>query len=175
MFEPLPERLDLLRDAAQGRAFRGKVPLSRMERLVEASVSAEGDAEVELTLDRDEAGRLFMRGWARASVAMTCQRCLESVDIPLAAEFNLGLVRGEQEAERLPESYEPLRVGRDPIDVAPLIEDELLLALPVVARHEACSMGYTPEPVEEEPGEELEAPKENPFAALAALKSDGSK
>ena len=150
--------------------------MSRMDRLREAVVEANGEAEVEFVLDRDAAGRLYMKGSARATVAMTCQRCLESVELPLLAEFNLGLVQGEQEAERLPEEYEPLRAGRDPVDVAPVFEDELLLALPVVPRHEACSMDYSPEPPEriDEPVEE-EAPRENPFAALAALKGDGSK
>ena len=173
MFEPLPERLDLLRDAAQGRSFQGRVSLSRMERLCEAAAVAEGEAEVEFVLDRDEVGHSYMKGWARATVSMTCQRCLELVELALVAEFSLGLVRGEQEAERLPEEYEPLRAGRDPVDVAPLIEDELLLALPVVPRHGQCTMNYSPEPVEEIVEEE--PPRENPFAALAALKGDDSK
>ena len=176
MFEPLPDRLDLLRDAAQGRAFRGRVSLNRMERLREAAAVADGDVEVELVLDRDETGILYLEGSARASVSMTCQRCLELVELPLHVEFSLGLVQGEREAERLPEQYEPLQAAREPVAVAAVIEDELLLALPVVPRHEACSMGFQPRMVEapEEVGEE-EPARENPFAALSALKGDGSK
>ena len=132
MFEPLPERLDLLRDAAQGRAFQGRVSMSGMSRLREAVAKADGEAEVELVFGRDEMGLFFMKGVAKATVFMTCQRCLEPVELPLFAEFNLGLVRGEEEAERLPEAYEPLRADRDPVDVAPVIEDELLLT---PARH----------------------------------------
>ncbi len=173
MFEPLPERLDLLRDAAKGRSFSGRVSLSRMERLREAVLDEEGEAEVEFVLDRDEAGRSFMKGRARMTVSLTCQRCLDPVGLELDARFSLGLVRGEEEAGRLPDDFEPLLVGRDPMDVAPLVEDELLLVLPAVPRHDSCDSGYTPEPLESEEEPEEEAPRENPFAALAALKKGG--
>ncbi|GAB6040129.1 YceD family protein [Endothiovibrio diazotrophicus] len=169
MFEPLPERLDLLRDASRGRAFRGRIPLDRMARLRVAAVDAVGDAVVEFALDRDGAGRPFMKGTVAAAVALTCQRCLQPVMLELEAVFSLGLVRGEQEAERLPEEYEPLLVAPEPMELAPLIEDELLLALPAVARHDTCSMGYSPEPAAEP---EEAPPRENPFAALSALKRE---
>lgn len=74
---------------------------------------------------------------------MTCQRCLEAVTVRIDAEFRLGLVEAEQSMVGLPDGLDPLLVRRyDTCSLARLIEDELILALPIVPKHdetEACA------------------------------------
>lgn len=78
---------------------------------------------------------------ASAEVAMTCQRCLEPVVEPISVDRQFQFVRTEAEAERLDAEvdHEILAVTRE-LDVIELLEDELLLALPLVPRHAHCQV-----------------------------------
>ena len=167
MFEALPERLDLLREADRGRAFRGRLALRLMERLSAVVRGDEGEAEVELRFER-EGGHAVIEGRVAARVRLTCQRCLEAVELELDQPLHLALVQGEEEAQRLPERLDPLLVGDEPVAVALRVEEELLLALPAVPRHDRCHpVAATPEPA---PDAHAEPRRENPFAVLAQLK-----
>ena len=80
-------------------------------------------------------------------------------------------VRSEEEAERLDEMSEvDVLVLSPKLDGLELLEDELILALPLVPRHEPVCPNPLPLPVDEL---ELEEPAPNPFAALAALRGGG--
>jgi uncharacterized protein len=84
--------------------------------------------------------------------------------VPLSVDRRVFFVAGEDAAASLDAESEDDVLPLAPLDVKALVEDELLLALPLVPRHEAC-----PEPLPFEPGPEAPA-SEHPFAALAALK-----
>lgn len=76
-----------------------------------------------------------------ADVALVCQRCLRPMGRKIESESRL--VFAEEGVPELPEGYEP--VGGDPrkLDLAALVEDELLLALPIIPQHgegEACDL-----------------------------------
>ena len=102
---------------------------------------------------------------------LECQRCLMSVAADVTAQRSFLFVHGEDTAAELDSDSEDdvLALTRS-LDVRELIEDELLLALPIVPRHETC-----PQPLllasEPDAAPEEEAP--HPFAALAALKRGG--
>lgn len=174
MFEPLPKRLNPLRDAAQGRDFQGRVPFRDMGRLAGVLASNEGEAEVEVHLAIDEERRPVLEGRVRAQLTLTCQRCLGPMVVTVDQGFALALVRSEAQAERLPERYEPLLVDEELMAVVGLVEDELILALPQIPLHDPAECrggegGHWEFGSEEEPGETPE--HDNPFAALAILKS----
>ena len=165
----LPVQIDPVRFAEAGREMAGRMTLAEMPRLVEALAAAEGAVEVELRFGVDDSGVRYMAGRLQTTVALVCQRCLEPFEQELDVVLRLGLVASEGEAERLPAAYDPLQVGDGRLFLRDVIEDELLLALPQIARHEpgACR----PAEVVEEPAAEAdEAPRENPFAVLARLK-----
>ena len=102
-------------------------------------------------------------------VPMTCQRCLTTVELPLQVDRWFRFVADEATAEAQDEDVEEdlLVTSRD-FDLYALVEDELLMELPVVPRHGVC-----PDPVkmqaEDADFEAAEAAKPNPFAALAGL------
>lgn len=144
--------------------------MAGFKRLRPYLASEHGGVEVALEFDIDEQGRPHVRGRIQAHLELVCQRCLEPMGVALDLEPHLGVVESEPEAEHLPEEYDPLVVGEDPLFLADLIEDELVLSLPIVPRHadERCA-GV-------EGGKEQNDPadRENPFAALAVLKRDSN-
>lgn len=183
----LPDFIDPVRLAEQQRELRGQIPLSRMHRLASSLAGAEGLVDVGLRFGIDALGVRFMTGRIHAELVVTCQRCMEAMAGPVEAEISLGLVRSDSEAERLPENYEPLLVGAEPMPLSAIIEDELILALPIVSMHapEQCPASTRPEcAADDVPAEGADpeadqaadraADRANPFAVLRALKDKGS-
>jgi uncharacterized protein len=173
--ERLPVRLDPVRLAETGRTLRGHLQLADLSRLAESLVDAEGPVAVELAFGIDPVGVRYMQGRIEAQVRLICQRCMEPMEYRLEANLNVGLVSDEAQAELLPESYEPMLIGHEPLFLQDIVEDELILSLPIVPRHDPdrCPATRVLEQAtggEEEDVEEGEV--ENPFAVLAKLKHD---
>lgn len=104
---------------------------------------------------------------ARMAVALQCQRCLQPVTEALIVDRRFRFVRSEAEAERLDEeSDDDVLVLEPRLDLTALLEDELILGLPLVPRHLVCPMPLLP------PGAVLAQDESapHPFAALAALR-----
>ncbi len=115
---------------------------------------------------------LWLHLQAQSSVTLQCQRCLQAMDQPLLADRRFRFVRTEEEAERLDEvSEEDVLVLSPKLDAMELLEDELILVLPLVPRHEPACPNPLPVPLDELDVDET-AP--NPFAALAALRGGRS-
>jgi uncharacterized protein len=101
---------------------------------------------------------------------------MEGMRFPVAAKVALGIVSSPADAERLPEQYEPLQMTGEEVTVAGIVEDELILALPIVAMHkiEECPGGANTLAAQSAGGEgnteDADARRKNPFAALAQLK-----
>ena len=167
MSATLPPVLDAWRMVSARRAFSGRLPLSGMPRLVGALPEAVGDCRYEMEFGRDALGIAFVELRLEADLALLCQRTLETFLHPVRLVQRLGLVTDESEEAALPEGMEPVLPGPGgELHPAELIEDELILAIPVVPINPAST------PVEAEwPADVEDEPKPNPFAALAALKA----
>ena len=155
------------------RSFQGSLPIAAMRRLCEALADDAGSVTYVLDFDRDAFGTAYADVRVQAPLWLVCQRSLEPFVMPVEVESRLGLIRSEREEAALPEGVEPLLVGEDdklnPIDV---IEDELLLALPLVPVNPDSAL---PEEVTRPPVEEVVPAKErpdNPFAVLRELKKN---
>lgn len=156
--------------ASTGQTLEGSLPLARLERLAGALQSAEGEARYRLTGRVDADGRSLLEAEIDADVLLECQRCLGPVRTALHAHSTLAPIADDGRAAALPGAYEPLVVGEEGVVPADVVEDELILTLPLVAMHdtlhecEAC--GYVvPQPATTTVGEA----KPNPFAALPSL------
>jgi uncharacterized protein len=172
-----PHRLDVGAFAATGGELAGDWPADRLKRLVAATLAPEDGAARPPVAWRASGERRILTGagsqpslsvCADTEVTLECQRCLQPMRVPLHAERRIFFVDGEDAAAALDaESEDDVLALTPALDLADLIEDELLLALPLVPRHEQC-----PEPlprafVEDDPASD---PADNPFAVLAALK-----
>jgi len=171
MLDRLPVQIHPLRLVASRDILQGELPISKMHRLTELVQDSEGNAAITLQFQRDENEQPIIRTDVKAALNMTCMRCGQPMTYHIDNASILGLVEAESEAENLPDDYEPLLVGNDPLNLSDIVEDELLLALPIVAMHEDndCLQQWLPE--EDEEDSPAEATKtDNPFAKLADLK-----
>ena len=116
--------------------YRGAIALADLPRLAPMLAGASGEARVRLRGARDDAGRRLVEGAVEAVVPLRCQRCLEVVEYPVGEAFSVVIVASEAEGEALPEALEPF-VSADAVRPAAVVEEEILLALPVVVRHDA--------------------------------------
>jgi uncharacterized protein len=163
----VPELLDAWRMVAARRCFDGQVPLSELTRLQGLVADTDGQCTYALEFGRDDVLQVaYVELSIDAELPLICQRSLQRFVLPVSMKQRLGLIRDEAEESALPPEYEALLVPENgslrPLD---LVEDELVLAVPVVP----LSPGS--EAVEKDWfATEEELSKVNPFAALATLK-----
>jgi uncharacterized protein len=167
MSSPPPGLLDPWRAVDDRSVFTGRLPLSSLPRLCSLLLDTAGDAAFRLAFFRDEEHRAVLRCGVRATLKLRCQRCLEALDYQVDTIGLLALVSGIDEGRRLPERYDPLLVGYEPIRPRDSIEDELLLALPHIPMHPGDACGTGMRVVNLAP---TQAKGAGPFAVLAELK-----
>ena len=173
--QKIPSQVDVWQLARLGGTLRGRAALAGFARLLEGLPGQPADREVVWSLagETDGLGQRHVALRVRAVVTLECQRCLAMFDLPLHVDTRLRLVEAEEEleAEDMPEDEPdvPDRVlGSTHFDVAELVEDELILTLPYVPKHEVCPS--LPKALETAEGGDTRRP--SPFAVLADLKKD---
>lgn len=158
---------------AARREFTGRLPLSALPRMRGVLVDVQGEVAYTLSFDRDALQVPYIELGIEARLPLECQRTLRRFEYPVSLVQRLGLLRaGDDEGEAaeaaLPPGYEALVVADDgAIRPADLVEDELILAVPVVPVAPGSESVERDWPVAAD--EEAQA---NPFAALAALKKN---
>lgn len=172
-------RLDVSAFIADSAQLAGSWPGASLQRLAESQTppqdtalpAADWQAQGRRVAVAGGDAELWLHLQARATVWLTCQRCLQPFSVPLEIDRRLRFVRGEAQAEALDAEIEDdvLALSKS-LDLRELIEDELLLALPIVPRHDLCPQPL-PVPLAEAPAPDAVPERENPFAALQRLKS----
>jgi uncharacterized protein len=169
MSAEVPDVLDAWRMVAARRCFDGRLPLAAMARLRDLLADTEGEACFSLEFGHDALQVPFAALRVEAGLPLVCQRTLQRFVLPVVIDQRFALVRDASDdtvdASLLP-GYEALEIDADgAMRPADLVEDELILAVPLVpavpgSEAVECDWAATAE-------EEAVA---NPFAALAALK-----
>jgi uncharacterized protein len=194
-----PHDLDIFEFARSGRQAAGAVRVSQLPRMVNEvpaqaperdtvfTWQAEGATQPELQDDGTEGLHPYLRLAVHGSVWLECQRCLAPYEQAFDVDATYRLVATEEEAEEFPldDDEVDVIVGSRHFDLVDLIEEELLLSLPLVPKHDVCPQvheslvsgvgGTEDADVAEDAGPEArdadgESGKPNPFAALEALK-----
>ena len=133
-------------------------------------VNSEGVVNIELAFGRDEQRLRTLKGKLSAELNLLCQRCLHPVNKTITSEFQLGIVMSDEQAQNLPRVYEPLLVEDEKLVLLDVIEEELILSLPMFAYHDDCEPEeYNEGDIEESVESEVEETKENPFSVLSEL------
>lgn len=149
--------IDGLQFARGGLEQRGSLGMEHMPRLAQMHCPATRLAYV-LRGGVAGDGKPFLRISVSGELRLTCQRCLEPLAFPVASEVELQLTESAREIETAEDDVDRVLAAKT-MDVARLVEDEVILALPMVPRHERCvSAGAAA------------TDKVSPFSALAALK-----
>lgn len=162
--------------AQAGGQLQGDAPLAQFSRLREESHGETGHTKVHyraqgsVRTGGEGAGQIWLALSAQVQLPLICQRCLGAADLTVAFEREFRFVASEDVAEQEDEAAEEdvLVLSRD-FNLLELVEDELLMAMPVVPKHAVC-----PQPVKLQvsaPGFSDEvAENPNPFAVLQQLK-----
>jgi uncharacterized protein len=166
MLTPLPERIEVERAVTTGRVYVGVLPLAALPRLVGLLADAQGEVRYELQFGRNAIGQRSVALVADAALPLICQTTLDRFEFPVHVDTHLGFVKDETEDAGLPEGFEATLTDDGMVDPAALIEDELILAIPVIPRKPDAQV-QQPAAV---PEGEAASGRPNPFAALTALK-----
>lgn len=193
-----PRKLDMAAFIESGEEMSGAMPIQDWPRLAE-ELAKDADvaslkpvswrAQGRLVAQRVGGPQLWLDLSAHGEIARECQRCLHAVILPLVIDTSIRFVKDEAAAAELDADCDDdvLALSRQ-FDLQELIEDELIMAQPIVPRHEQCPTDVAalikaeveavpPGHVApaEQVGEALTASgKPNPFAVLASLKKDRS-
>ena len=172
-----PQRLNLQAPAQDGQPWSEATPLQDLQRLAGEAQGLAPDAAVQWQAraeSRPQAGaedQVWLHLSAQASVPLTCQRCMAAVSTPLEVDQWYRFVESEEVAmAEDDEAEEDLLVMVPQFDLLALLEDELLMALPLVPMHETCPV--TPVFSAGDAAVEAAEAKPNPFAVLGQLKKN---
>lgn len=170
-----PDRLDSAEFARLGAQLSGTFPISQMHRLAGLLADQEGEVHWHASGRRQDVGDRRERDWLElgwsATVRLPCNRCTQPVAVDLAGDRRFALLPDEDSAARLDEEAEDFDalVHSAHFDLKGLIEDEIIMTLPLAPAHPDCPLPG---------GEALDVdaePEPNPFSALASLKGSVRK
>ncbi|MCI0749495.1 MAG: YceD family protein [Nevskiales bacterium] len=132
--DSIPLRASLSRALAGREHYAGPVPLAQLSRLSALLADTAGSLTADLQLEKDEQGRAWLRGAICGVLMLNCQRGLHPYAWSCEARLALCLVGSEAEEARVLRECEPYWVRDDVLPVRELIEDEVLLTLPMAPR-----------------------------------------
>jgi uncharacterized protein len=176
-----PQRLDVA-ELAQGRgSLKGEQPLAALTRLQqpgepepESTTMLHWSAHAGYRPVRGGAQELWLHLALHTTVHRTCQRCLQPVALSLAVERDFLFAPTEEQAQAWDAERDDadVLVLSKSLNILELVEDELILELPLVPRHDACPQPLVAGNSAPDGGKMSSKVKEsdNPFAVLAQLK-----
>ncbi len=136
MVKPTPSRFNpdlLARDSTQ---YSVNLPLKQFIRLQEFLLDDSGEMQATFRFSRRKKA-VMVAGQLTANFRLQCQRCLEPMQYAVDEAFEFVFAKSEEEAQKVPERFDPVVLDDSgQIHVVDLFEDELILYLPTVARHE---------------------------------------
>jgi len=160
--------VDSLEFARSGKTLSGKLEIAALGRLHDRLASTDGAVEYELTGHTDNKGKPGLHCRVRGALNLICQRCLQPMEWKVELDSHLVLAISENELGEDgddPEAPDMLLAQKD-MKVQELVEDELLLGLPLAPKHpEGQCRRSISSGASQESGEAV-----NPFTALAKLK-----
>jgi len=131
----LPTQIDPRKLAAQGIALEGEFATKDLTRLNDSVEAVSGALKASLQFSLDESRQSMVTGKASVCVDLVCQRCLDLVNVEVNTAIALQVVWSEDHIANVAPDYEPWIVVDKIADLNVVIEDEVLLALPIVNYH----------------------------------------
>ena len=161
----IPQRVKASGAVAQASRFNGELRVGVLPRLSAAVVSAEGALRVDLQAARLH-GVSQLRGSVSGRLSLQCLRCDRIFEWPLEMRLDLRLVENDDEERTLMQDSDPYWVQDDQLPLHDIVEDEALLALPMLPRCQTCETIVQKTPLPPPPDETRSSSRENPFAVL---------
>ena len=169
MLNKLPLTIDPIKAAQKRLDYVGYYPIQAITRVD----CPKSDITCSLSFDFDEQRLCVITIDAKMTLELICQRCFKPFITEVHVMNKFSPVKSDAQAEKLPEHYEPVLVNEfGEVDILALIEDEIILSLPIVPVHDSkhCEVSEADMVFGEIPAENE---KPNPFAILVSLKNKG--
>jgi uncharacterized protein len=148
------------------------IPLSELPRVSHEISAQDGEARGHVKFSR-QLGHAVADLQVDAQPEVVCQRCMQPMRWPVVVKSRIALVSDYTAADRVPEGMEVFLVEADSVSVRDLVDEEILLALPHVARHEEgseCADSAMQLSGQEVDADEADDPQvQKPFAQLGEL------
>jgi len=138
MVAPRLQFISPLQLAERQERLTGTVAVSALTRLREILLDDNGRVTFDLYFDRDEQGHVFIKGSFSVNLVFRCQRCMQPMELVVEGKINLGVVNPDDDQD-VSERYEPLTLVDNQIALETLLEEEILLAMPIAPVHERDS------------------------------------
>ena len=168
MSPPWSQPLDIDRLARGEAELEFDIPLAELPRLKSRIAGVGGNVRGSARFGRQSrfaVAELALAGKAR----LQCQRCMRAMELGIASTTRVALIFEEADAAEVPEELEPVLAPSGSISIGELVEEELLLALPIVPLHaelRECTMPPAAPLVGEDAAAHV---TQRPFAGLAEL------
>lgn len=165
-----PREINPLQVVLENQVFEGHFLAQDLERFASLLFQPQGRVKVNLSFFEDQAKQVQARLHLKGQVQLQCERCREAMPFMIDEEVAFQCVSTQREMDRLPLSLQPLELNAaHQIEVYPLIEDALILALPAFPSHEKkdCSLGANAAYSSSSEKEQTQSYK--PFASLVQL------
>jgi uncharacterized protein len=165
--------LEIAALVAREASVEFRLALEDLPRIAPLLTRFGGEAHGQLRFHRlaPESGAAFdaAEGEMSSTLALTCQRCLETVDVAVTAHCQLAFVEDETAAAAVPPSHDPVLTSNGRVLLEELVEEELLLAMPIVPLHEGTAECAPRAPDPETEDAQAGTPTHRPFAGLRDL------
>ena len=168
----IPITLEPNHSAQRQVSYDGIVQFEKLPRLREVVTGIKGEVEVKIHCKKDKQDFTVVQGTAKAHLMTVCQRCNGELGLDLELEFDYSPVGIGKSSEHLPSFYDVVEMDEEGnINLHQLVEDELMLAIPIIPMHEESHCKFSEKP--QSFGEiKAEDDKPNPFEILKQLKKN---
>ena len=154
------------KEVSRSSYFQGQIEAEALPRLGELLASKSAAIDVKFEFQNSDYDTALVSGEVQTMLEMECQRCLQAISVPLHLEFKLLIDAPDDIVQE--SSLDTIYSEDGLIDIFEVVEDELILALPLVAMHESnlCNEHWQVSEHDQEP-----VVRENPFSVLKDLKT----
>ncbi len=134
--EIIPERINPFRFAEARASMHGVLLIKDMQRLRSSLAEDSGQVDVKIQFGTDEEGVCYLQGHIQTELVLQCQRCMKPFSYAIIGDFLSGVVQGDVEAKQLSEVYDPVFVEDNMLSIQDIVEDELIISVPIVPMHD---------------------------------------
>ena len=167
----LPAEIDLIQVSEDGARLTGELSGTSMPRLREDCTAMSGPVRIDLRFDKTASGQRLMSGTIELVCQTICQRCMRSMDLSLETKTLTLLLTPEEQAAAGGSDVRESIIAEGRVLLSSLVEDELLLAMPMIPMHDRSECPVTGHTSGSNLPDDATANKQSPFAVLGALKN----
>ena len=177
--QPLPQQVTVRKLVESGAKLSGLVADVRLPRVVEVVQQISAKVEVDLHFGVDESNKMIIGVEIHGAVDLACQRCLEPVTVPLIIATTLSAFAHDSDTRTSIRAHEPIVLDEGLLNNYNMLEEEILLSLPVVALHPKVSANVSDNEISLAEHESIERRTarglNNPIAVLKTLTTEGGQ